>query len=50
MNIPKTLSAMGIENPDIDRIVAGAMIDPSTGGNPVTMTAENTRALLLQIV
>ena len=50
MNIPKTLSAMGIENPDIDRIVAGAMIDPSTGGNPVAMTAENTRALLLQIV
>ena len=50
MGIPKTLGGMGIENPDIDRIVEGALIDPSTGGNPIEMTAENTRALLLQIV
>ncbi|WP_298837961.1 iron-containing alcohol dehydrogenase [uncultured Roseobacter sp.] len=48
--VPKTLAALGIENPDIDRIVAGALSDPSTGGNPVKMTAENTRALLLEIV
>jgi alcohol dehydrogenase class IV len=32
--------------PDIDRIVAGALRDPSTGGNPVEMTEENTRVLL----
>ncbi|WP_417205183.1 iron-containing alcohol dehydrogenase [Antarctobacter sp.] len=50
MGIPKSLAGLGIENPDIDRIVAGALTDPSTGGNPVEMTAENTRDLLLRIV
>jgi 4-hydroxybutyrate dehydrogenase len=50
MSIPKSLAELGIENPDVDRIVAGALIDPSTGGNPIEMTAENTRALLLQII
>jgi 4-hydroxybutyrate dehydrogenase len=50
MKIPKTLSGLGIENLDIDRIVAGALNDPSTGGNPVEMTAENTRRLLLEVV
>ncbi|RPE71989.1 4-hydroxybutyrate dehydrogenase/hypothetical protein [Pacificibacter maritimus] len=50
LGIPKTLSGLGIENPDIDRIVAGALKDPSTGGNPIEMTPENTRALLLNII
>ena len=50
MGIPPTLRAMGIAAPEIDRIVEGAMKDPSTGGNPVAMTPENTRALLLEIV
>ena len=50
LNVPKTLTELGIENPDIDRIVAGALADPSTGGNPVEMTEENTRALLLEII
>ncbi len=50
MGIPKTLAGLGIENPDVDRIVAGALIDPSTGGNPVKMTQENTRKLLLEII
>lgn len=48
--VPRRLTDMGIENPDIDRIVAGALKDPSTGGNPIEMTAENIRKLLLQIV
>ncbi|MCX7559023.1 iron-containing alcohol dehydrogenase [Sulfitobacter sp. F26204] len=47
LGIPGTLTELGIENPDIDRIVAGALNDPSTGGNPVEMTKENTRKLLL---
>lgn len=50
MKIPTTLGGLGIENPDIDKIVEGAMKDPSTGGNPVEMTAENTRKLLLELV
>ncbi|MEO9827113.1 MAG: iron-containing alcohol dehydrogenase [Paracoccaceae bacterium] len=50
MGIPKTLTELGIGDLDIDRVVAGAMIDPSTGGNPIEMTHENTKALLLKIV
>ncbi|MDJ0638929.1 MAG: iron-containing alcohol dehydrogenase [Paracoccaceae bacterium] len=49
MGIPKTLSDMGINSLDVDRVVRGALNDPSTGGNPVEMTAENTRELLLKI-
>jgi len=47
LGIPKTLTELGVKDPDIDRIVAGALADPSTGGNPVEMTKENTKALLL---
>ncbi|MBM1220444.1 iron-containing alcohol dehydrogenase [Ponticoccus sp. SC2-23] len=43
--IPKTLSGLGVTDADIDRLVADALRDPSTGGNPVEMTEENTRAL-----
>ena len=47
--IPKSLADLGIENPDIDRIVSGALIDPSTGGNPIKMTEKNTRKLIIEI-
>ena len=47
--IPKSLVGLGIENPDIDRIVSGALIDPSTGGNPIKMTEKNTRKLIIEI-
>ena len=47
--IPKSLAGLGIENPDIDRIVSGALIDPSTGGNPIKMTEKNTRKLIIEI-
>ncbi len=43
--IPKRLAGLGIENPDIDRLVAGALADPSCGGNPVELTRENLRHL-----
>ncbi|GGX51206.1 dehydrogenase [Tateyamaria omphalii] len=46
LGIPRTLTEMGIENIDVDRVVAKALSDPSTTGNPVEMTAENTRRLL----
>ncbi|WP_299654935.1 iron-containing alcohol dehydrogenase [uncultured Tateyamaria sp.] len=49
MGIPKTLTDLGIADLDFDRVVAGALSDPSTGGNPIEMTAENTRELLLKI-
>ncbi|MCO5133903.1 MAG: iron-containing alcohol dehydrogenase [Phyllobacteriaceae bacterium] len=43
--IPRTLTELGVKNPDMDALVKSALADPSTGGNPVEMTAENTRAL-----
>lgn len=45
MGIPKTLSELGVTNPDLDALVRSALSDPSTGGNPIEMTPENTRAL-----
>lgn len=45
LKIPANLTEMGISDPDLDKLVQGALIDPSTGGNPVEMTETNTRAL-----
>ncbi len=47
LGIPKGLTDLGVEDPDIDALVASALQDPSCGGNPITLTPENTRALLL---
>lgn len=44
--IPENLTALGVINPDIDALTASALADPSTGGNPVVMNTQNTRALL----
>lgn len=46
LSIPDTLTELGVRDPDIDRLVDDALRDPSAGGNPVEMTAENTRKLL----
>ncbi len=50
MKIPKTLTELGVKDPDIDSLVDAALRDPSTGGNPIEMTAENTKALLLSLL
>ncbi|WP_172298753.1 iron-containing alcohol dehydrogenase [Pseudoruegeria sp. HB172150] len=44
LGIPKTLSGLGINHPDLDTMVRDALKDPSCGGNPVKLTAENLRA------
>ncbi|TYB90120.1 iron-containing alcohol dehydrogenase [Oceaniovalibus sp. ACAM 378] len=46
LGIPANLTALGVTDPDIDRLLSGALKDPSCGGNPVEMTSENTRILL----
>ena len=46
LGIPANLRALGVASPDVEAIVAGALKDPSKGGNPVEMTTENTRALV----
>lgn len=45
-SIPANLTALGVNNPDLDALTIAALADPSVGGNPVAMTKENTRALL----
>ncbi len=43
--IPRRLSAMGVEADRIDDLVAMALADPSCGGNPVPLDAANLRGL-----
>ena len=43
--IPANLTAMGVKPEDLDMLTDMALEDPSCGGNPITMTRENTRAL-----
>jgi len=50
MKIPRKLSDMGVGTDRIDELTAMALKDPSTGGNPVEMTAENTKALFEAII
>ena len=45
LSIPETLTALGVTDPDLDRLTEMALRDPSCGGNPVPMTPENTRRL-----
>ncbi|WP_424982509.1 iron-containing alcohol dehydrogenase [Maritalea sp. S77] len=46
LGIPKNLTELGVENPDLDKLTMSALQDPSTGGNPIEMTYENTLDLL----
>ena len=45
LGIPANLTALGVSDPDLDALTASALRDPSVGGNPVEMDAENTRKL-----
>lgn len=50
LGIPDRLAAIGVANDRIDDMVAMALEDPSAGGNPVKLTAENTRALFEAVI
>lgn len=45
LNMPKKLADLGIENPDIDRLAAMGITDPSCGGNPVELTEQALKDL-----
>ena len=45
LGISRTLTELGVTEPDLDTLVDAALRDPSTGGNPIEMTAANTRKL-----
>ena len=46
LGIPKNLTELGVKDPDMDKLLKDALADPSTGGNPIEMTEENTRQLI----
>jgi alcohol dehydrogenase class IV len=48
--IPRRLGQMGVTADRTDDLVAMALQDPSCGGNPVPLTAENLRALFGAII
>ena len=43
--MPRGLRAMGVEEARIPELAAQAVVDPSSGGNPVPLTQENTERL-----
>ncbi len=45
LGIPARMSDLGVTNPDMDRLIAGALADPSCGGNPVALDENNIRPL-----
>ena len=48
--IPKILSDFGVTEPNVQVLVKGALSDPSCGGNPVTLTADNLSATLEAVI
>lgn len=44
--IPHTLTALGLQHPDLDRLARMAVADPSAAGNAIKLTVENVRSLL----
>jgi alcohol dehydrogenase class IV len=46
LDIPKTLDALGVSDPDLDALCASALKDPTAGSNPVPLTRENILPLL----
>lgn len=45
LGVPDKLAALGVGRDRIDEMTVMALEDPSAGGNPVTLTTENTKAL-----
>ena len=48
-SIPKTLLGLGILELDIEILVKGALSDPSCGGNPIPLSGENLRSILVSL-
>lgn len=50
MSIPRRLSGLGVGHDRLDELTQMALADPSCGGNPVTLTPQNTRALFEKLI
>jgi alcohol dehydrogenase class IV len=45
LQLPKTLTALGVVDPDIPSLTEKALADPTCGGNPIPLTRETVTAL-----
>ncbi|AEV39930.1 iron-containing alcohol dehydrogenase (plasmid) [Pseudovibrio sp. FO-BEG1] len=50
MGVPETLSELGVGTDKIDVLAEEAIKDPSAGGNPVELTLEAAKALLIEAI
>ena len=50
MGIPKRISDLGVSDFDVEKLVEGTLKDPTSRGNPVKMTRENTLKLYEEIL
>ena len=50
LGIPRKLSDLGVSDPDISKLVADALSDPSCGGNPITLDIEAVQNLLASVL
>ena len=50
LGVPDTLGDMGIGTDRVEELTEMALDDPSCGGNPVELTAENVRALFIDSI
>ena len=50
LGIPDRLRDLGVENADVDALVADALRDPSVGGNPVALSDAALRGLFSEVL
>jgi hypothetical protein len=50
MGVPERMSELGVKHADIDLLARMAVVDPSAGGNPITLTEAHARKLYREIV
>jgi len=50
LGIPRKLADMGVTTDQMDALVAGAIIDPSCGGNPIELNKNNLRQLFETVI
>jgi len=50
MQIPRRLSQIGVDGAQIDRLTELALADPSCGGNPVVLNAQNVKELFVACI
>jgi 4-hydroxybutyrate dehydrogenase len=50
LNIPKSLSDLGLKDIDLEKLTHAALKDPSCGGNPVKLNDKNVAQLIKNLL